>query len=136
MSFFLQMNYLNIWINVLMKLVENPQVTQPNQSNVIKVKSVQSFRDLFRTQSKILAFVHWIAKKAHRRRSTGSSIPTPLKLSIKTPEQHHSRCPCAFIADQILYTGFHACLTYFTNSSFHCFEQVNGIWEGFQKWKI
>ena len=47
-----------------MKLVENPQVTQPNQSKVIKVKSVQSFRDLFRTQSKILTFVHRIAKKS------------------------------------------------------------------------
>ena len=38
-----------------MKLVENPQVIQPNQSQVMKVKSVQ--RDVFRTQSKILAFV-------------------------------------------------------------------------------
>ena len=41
-----------------MKLLKNPQVTQPNQSQVIKVKSVQSFRDLFRTQFKKLAFVY------------------------------------------------------------------------------
>ena len=41
-----------------MKLVENPQVTQPNQSQVIKVKSVQTFRGVLRTQLKILAFVH------------------------------------------------------------------------------
>ena len=47
-----------------MKLLKNPQVTQPNQSQVIKVKSVQSFRDLFRTKLKMLAFVYWIAKKA------------------------------------------------------------------------
>ena len=47
-----------------MKLLKNPQVTQPNQSQVIKVKSVQSFRDLFRTQFKKLAFVYWIARKA------------------------------------------------------------------------
>ena len=41
---------------MLMKRVENPQVTQPNQSQEVKVKSVQSFRGLFRTQLKILAF--------------------------------------------------------------------------------
>ena len=41
-----------------MKLVENPQVTQLNKSQVIKVKFIQSFRDLFRTQLKILAFVY------------------------------------------------------------------------------
>ena len=41
-----------------MKLLKNPQVTQPNQSQVIKVKSVQSFRDLFRTKLKMLAFVY------------------------------------------------------------------------------
>ena len=41
-----------------MKLVENPQVTQPNQSQLIKVKSVQSFRDDFRTQLKILPVVY------------------------------------------------------------------------------
>ena len=44
-----------------MKLVENAQVTQPNESQVIKVGSVQSFRSVFRTQFKILAFVHRIA---------------------------------------------------------------------------
>ena len=33
-----------------MKLVGNPQVTPPNQSQVIKVKYVQSFRGVFRTQ--------------------------------------------------------------------------------------
>ena len=38
-----------------MKLVENHQVTQSNQSQVIKIKSVQSFRGVFRTQLKILA---------------------------------------------------------------------------------
>ena len=41
-----------------MKLLKNPQVTQLNQSQVIKVKSVQSFRDLFRTQFKKLTFVY------------------------------------------------------------------------------
>ena len=40
-----------------MKLVENSQVTQPNQIQVIKVKSVQSFTDVFKTQLKILASV-------------------------------------------------------------------------------
>ena len=33
-----------------MKLVKNPQVTRPNQS---QVKSVQSFKGVFRTQLKI-----------------------------------------------------------------------------------
>ena len=126
------MDFWNIWINVLMKLVGNPQVIQPNQSQAIKVKSVQSFRDVFITQLKISAFAHWIAKKLHRRCSAGSSIRTPLKLSIKSPEQHHSRRPCAYIVDQILYIRFDAHLTYFTNSCFHCFEEVNAIWEGFQ----
>ena len=41
-----------------MKLVENPEVTQPNQSQVIKVKSLQSFRGVFKTQLKILAFLY------------------------------------------------------------------------------
>ena len=41
-----------------MKLVENPQVTQPNQSEGIKVKSVQSFRGVCRNQLKMSAFVH------------------------------------------------------------------------------
>ena len=41
-----------------MKLVENPQANQPNQSQVIKEKPVQSFRGVFRSQSKILAFVY------------------------------------------------------------------------------
>ena len=57
---------------------------------------------------------------------TGSSIPTPLKLTIKTSEQQLLCCPCAFIVDfeQILSIGFYAYLTYFTNTCFHCFEQV------------
>ena len=41
-----------------MKLVKNPQVTQLNQSQVIKVKSIQSFSSVFRTHLKISAFVH------------------------------------------------------------------------------
>ena len=41
-----------------MKLIEYPQVTQPNQSQVIKVKYVQKFRGVFRTQLNILAFFH------------------------------------------------------------------------------
>ena len=34
----------------IMKLVETPQVTQPNLGQVIKVKSVQNLRDVFKTQ--------------------------------------------------------------------------------------
>ena len=45
-----------------MKLVENPQANHPNQSQVIKEKPVQSFRAVFRSQSKILAFVYLIVK--------------------------------------------------------------------------
>ena len=40
-----------------MELIENLQVTQSNQSQLIKVKSTQSFRGVFRTQLKILAVV-------------------------------------------------------------------------------
>ena len=39
-------------------LVENPRVTQPNQNQVIKEKSVQSMRDVLKSKLKILAFVH------------------------------------------------------------------------------
>ena len=135
-EFFFKMNFWNIWINEPIKLVANPQVIQPNQIQVIKAISVPSFRGVFRAQLKILAFVHCITKeKLHCRCSTGSSILTPLKLSIKTAEQHQLHRSCAFIVDQILYVGFHAYLTFFTNSYFHCFEQVKAIWEGFQKLK-
>ena len=36
-KFIFKINFWNISLNLLMKLVENPQVTQPNQSQVIKV---------------------------------------------------------------------------------------------------
>ena len=44
-------------------------------------------------------------------------LPTPLKMTMKTPKQHQSRS-CAFIVgfEQILYIDFHAYLTYFRNS--------------------
>ena len=56
---------------------------------------------------------------------------------MKAPEQNQSFRSCAFIVDfeQILSIGFHAYLTYFANSFFHCFEQVTAIWEGYQKLK-
>ena len=47
-----------------MKLEKNYYVTQPNLSQVVKVKSPRSFRRVFRTQLKILVFVHGIVKKA------------------------------------------------------------------------
>ena len=59
----------------------------------------------------------------------------PNTQTYTRPEQHHSRRPCALIVDQTLYIGFHAYLTNFQNSCFHYFEQVNAIWEGFQKLK-
>ena len=72
-------------------------------------------------------------KKLQRTCPAGSSVPKPLKLTRKIPEQHVLCCPCAFYVDfeQIYFTGFHAYLTYLTNSCFHCFEQVNTIWERF-----
>ena len=51
--FFSLMNFQNVLINVLKELLENPQVTQSNQGQLIKVKSVQSLRDVFRTHLKI-----------------------------------------------------------------------------------
>ena len=57
------------------------------------------------------------------------------EVLIKTPEQHHPRHSCALIVHQILYIGFHAYLTYSTNSCFHCFEQVSNFWGWFQKLK-
>ena len=47
-----------------MELTEILQVTQSDQIQLMKVESVQSFRCVFRTQLKILAFVPCIAKKA------------------------------------------------------------------------
>ena len=38
---------------MLKELLENPHVTQSNQSQLTKVKSVQSFRGVFRTHSKM-----------------------------------------------------------------------------------
>ena len=98
-----------------MKLTENHQVTQSDPSELIKVKSAQSFRGVFRTQLKILAFILGIEKKLQRKCLTRSSIPTPLKLTIKTSEQQLLYCSCAFIVDfeQILFIGFHAYLTLF-----------------------
>ena len=63
-----------------MKIIENLQVTQPNQSQLIKVIPVQSFRGVFTTQLKILPFVYWIAKE-----------------NAIVEEQHQSSCSCAFI---------------------------------------
>ena len=37
---------------MLLKRLENAQVIQPNQSQITKVKSVQSFTGLFRNQLK------------------------------------------------------------------------------------
>ena len=37
------MNFWNIWINMFMKPVENSEVTQPNQRQAIKIKSIQIF---------------------------------------------------------------------------------------------
>ena len=79
---------------------------------------------------KILAFVYWIAKKLHCRCSTRSWIPIPLTLMM-----HQSPCSCAFIVgfQQILYIGLHEYLTHFRNPRFHCFKQINAIWEWYQK---
>ena len=38
---------------MLKELLENPQATQSNQSQLIKVKSVQSFRGVLRTYFRI-----------------------------------------------------------------------------------
>ena len=40
-----------------MKLIKNLQVTQRNQSQLIGVKSFQSFKGLFTIQFKVLAFI-------------------------------------------------------------------------------
>ena len=55
---------------------------------------------------------------------------------MKTAEQQQSRSS-AFIVDfeQILYLDFHGYLTYSRNSCFPCFEEVNTIWDGYQKLK-
>ena len=50
---FFKTNFWNIWINVLMELIENLEVTQSIQSQLIKLKSVQSFRGVLTTHLKI-----------------------------------------------------------------------------------
>ena len=47
-----------------MKMIENLQVTEPNQSQIIKVIPAQSFRGVFTTQLNILPFVYWISKES------------------------------------------------------------------------
>ena len=126
-EFFFKINFRTIWINVLMKLVENRQVTQLtytcSKSNLLKVQS------LFRTQLKILAFFREIFyKKLHCRCWTGSTIPTPLKLMIKTSEHYHSCHSCAFSVDfkHISHKDFHVYFTFFTNiSQMHVFIVLN-----------
>ena len=83
----------------------------------------------------MLAFVCWIAKKLYHRCLSGSSIITPLKLTIKTPEQHHSCRSCALIVDFVhsFYIGFLTYFTYFINSCLYCFEQVKVIMVFFGK---
>ena len=58
-----------------------------------------------------------------------------MKLMMKTPEQHQSPRSCAFIVGFQQTLVLHAYLTYFRNSGFTCFEQVNNIWEWYQKLK-
>ena len=70
-----------------------------------------------------------LQKTLQRTCLTESTIPTPLKVTIETPEQHLLCCSCAFIVDfeQILSIGFHVYLTYFIKSCFYCFEHVSTI---------
>ena len=82
-----------------MKLVENLHITQTNQSQLIKVKSIQSFRVVFRTQLKLLPFLCSIARKAPVWMLDWVLSTQPLKLTIKTPEQHHLFYFCVFIVD-------------------------------------
>ena len=45
-------------------------------------------------------------------------LNTPLKLTVKAPEQFHPHCSSVFIVD-FEHIGFHAYITYFTHSCFH-----------------
>ena len=49
---------------MLLKRLENAQVIQPNQSQITKVKSVQSFTGLFRNQLKKKFFFPFNCKKS------------------------------------------------------------------------
>ena len=137
LSFF----YQNESLKYLDKCVR--ETARKSSSNPTKSKSsfqskiCSKFQRCIQNPVENFSFCLLKCKKRLRKCSARSSIPTPTKLTIKTPEQHHSHRSCAFTVDfeQILYIGFHAYWTYFTNVCFHCFEQVNTIQKGSQKLK-
>ena len=87
-----------MWINVLMELPENLQVTPSNQSQRIKVKSEVYLKPIWKFIENF-SFCHLNSKKLQRTCLTGSSLPTSLKLKMKTPEQRLLCCSCTFIVD-------------------------------------
>ena len=82
-------------------------------------KFCSKFRGVFRAQSKILAFVCHFPIKAPLQIFDRVLIPTLLKLTMKTPEQRHSRRSCNFAFDfeHIQPIGFYAYFTYFRHIS-------------------
>ena len=85
---------------------------------------------MFRTQTKILAFIYWVAKRLHRRCSTRSWIPDNGDVWITSITLF--LCFYCWLSTS-LYIGLYAHLTYFRNSCFHCFKQINAMWEWYQK---
>ena len=76
-DFFSKIIFWNIWINVLMELPENLQVTPSNQSQRIKVKSEVYLEPIWKFIENF-SFCHLNSKKLQRTCLTGSSLPTSL----------------------------------------------------------
>ena len=72
------------------------------------------------------------AKKLCHRCLTGFSTPTPLTLTIKTMSLRRFCWLWKYLAHWVS-NIFHIFYTNFTNSGFHCFEQLNIVWDVFQK---
>ena len=103
------------------------------ESQSVKVNSAQSFRGAFRTQLKILAFVPWIANEA----------PTYMSdwvLNTYTSEvDNKDNRTTSFMLLLCFYCWlwanfvhwFSCIFDMFHRLIFHCFEQLNTIWERF-----
>ena len=96
-DFFFKINFKNLnkcAHGTARKSSRNPVKSKSINQSLICLKFQRCTSNQFENLLKILAFVN-----SKETCLTGSSVPTPLKLTIKTPEQHLLCCSCAFIVD-------------------------------------
>ena len=101
------------------------------ESQLIKVNSAQSFRGVFRTQLKILAFVPWITNKAPT-----FMFDWVLNTYTSEVDNKDNRTTsfmlflCFFCWLWTNFVHWFSCIfDMFHRLIFNCFEQINIIWE-------